>query len=167
MNTHHQHLVEVQISKLRPTQMTVGRAEVEAKRREWQALGRKARERLLALHWFPAVMGPKGRFFIVDHHHLGVALQEESVRSGWVMVLRDWSKLESKLFWRMMEFHQWAHPYDETGTRCSYARMPVHVEELRDDPYRSLAGLVRKAVALARRRQARYRPGWCGDSAGQ
>jgi hypothetical protein len=104
-----------------------------------------------------------------------------------------------------MEFHQWAHPYDATGTRRNYARMPVHVEDLRDDPYRSLAGFVRsaggyskdsapyaeflwadyfrihiklrlnqgslaqakrKALALARHRQARYLPGWCGDDSG-
>jgi hypothetical protein len=145
MYTQHQHLIEVEIRNLRPTQITVGRAEVETKRREWRSLGRKARIRLLALHWFPTVIGPKGRHYIVDHHHLGLALLEEGVRAAWSAVLRDWSGLDAKLFWRVMEFHQWAHPYDQTGARCSYASIPAHVEGLCDDPYRSLAGFVRNA----------------------
>jgi hypothetical protein len=58
--THH-HLVDAAILELRPTQMTAGFAEVAAKRHEWAQLAKKARKQLLASHWFPAVLGPRGR----------------------------------------------------------------------------------------------------------
>ena len=53
-------------------------------------------------------------------------------------------------FWRVMEFHQWVYPFNEKGRRVSVDKLPAHVSELRDDPYRSLAGLVRKAGGYAK-----------------
>jgi len=150
MGTQQQHLVEVKINGLRPTQITVGRAEVEAKRQEWGRLSRKQRNIQLAQHWFPSVLGPKRRYYIVDHHHLGLALHEEGIGSAWTMVLRDFSMLELERFWRVMEFHQWAHPYDETGKRRDYAAIPKQVTGLRNDPYRGLAGFVRNSGGFAK-----------------
>lgn len=145
-----QHLIQVPLATLHPTQITVGNVEVAAKRSQWAALDAKARERTLAGHWFPAVRGPGGRYFIVDHHHLGLALDEEGVESVWVMLLDDLSAVEGEQFWRAMEFHRWAHPYDERGRRRDYAAIPSRVSKLRNDPYRSLAGLVRKAGGYAK-----------------
>jgi hypothetical protein len=150
MRAHHQHLVEVGIRDLRPTQMTVGRVEVERKLVEWSGLKRRVRERRLTQHWFPAVLGPEGRYFIVDHHHLGLALLELRVASGWVLVLDDLSWLGADRFWRIMEFRQWAHPYDERGRRRGFEDIPKRVTGLRDDPYRGLAGLVRGAGGFAK-----------------
>jgi hypothetical protein len=150
MRAQHHHLIEVRIDRLRPTQITVGRVEVAAKRAEWKRLDRKERRRRLSQHWFPAVIGPKQRHYIVDHHHLGLALHEEQVESAWLMVLRDFSWLETERFWRVMEFHQWAHPYDNEGRRCDYDNIPRRVTELQDDPYRSLAGFVRAAGGFAK-----------------
>ncbi|MEX8194379.1 ParB-like protein [Comamonas guangdongensis] len=145
-----QHLEQVLVSDLRPTQMTVGAAEVAFKRAQWAQLKSKARARLLLSHWFPAVKGPKGRFFIVDHHHLGQALVHEEVESVWVMQLADLSELEPTMFWRVMEFHHWAHPYNEKGLRCEFSAIPRQLTRLKDDPYRSLAGEVRKAGGYAK-----------------
>ena len=80
------------------------------KRSQWAQLKPKARDKLLQSHWFPAVRGPRGRFYIVDHHHLGQALTHEKVQNVWVMQLADFSGVETDLFWRLMEFHHWAHP---------------------------------------------------------
>lgn len=145
-----QHLIQVPLAALHPTQITVGNAEVAAKRAQWAALDAKARSSTLAGHWFPAVRGPGGRYFIVDHHHLGLALDEENVESVWVMVLDDLSAVEGEQFWRAMEFHRWAHPYDERGRRRDYDAIPSRISKLRDDPYRSLAGLVREAGGYAK-----------------
>ena len=145
-----QHLIQVALADLHPTQITVGAAEVATKRAQWAGLKRKERERMLAGHWFPAVRGPAGRYFIVDHHHLGLALKQEAVRSVWVMLLDDLSELRGEPFWRLMEFHRWAHPYDERGKRLDYDRIPANVAKLRDDPYRSLAGFVRRAGGYAK-----------------
>lgn len=143
-------LIPVNLDDLRPTQITVGGAEVATKRAQWTQLKRKDRERTLAAHWFPAVRGPAGRYYIVDHHHLGRALHEESVKSVWVMQLDDLSEVAGEQFWRLMEFHRWAHPFDEKGKRREFPAIPQSVGKLRDDPYRSLAGFVRKAGGYAK-----------------
>lgn len=149
MNSH-QHLIEVDIASLRPTQITVGIAEVAKKRAEWHALGKKDRNKRLKQQWFPSVLGPKGRYYITDHHHLGLALLEEGIESAWVTVQRDYSWLDPDRFWRVMDFHQLTHPYDENGNRLEYSAIPKDITQLRNDPYRSLAGFVRVAGGYAK-----------------
>ncbi|MDE2421062.1 MAG: chromosome partitioning protein ParB [Gammaproteobacteria bacterium] len=149
MNSH-QHLIEVDIASLRPTQVTVGIAEVAKKRAEWHALGKKDRNKRLKQQWFPSVLGPKGRYYITDHHHLGLALLEEGIASAWVTVQRDYSWLDPDRFWRVMDFHQLTHPYDENGNRLEYSAIPKDITQLRNDPYRSLAGFVRVAGGYAK-----------------
>ncbi len=74
-------LLSIAPAKLRPTQMTVGKAEVAekagtvGKTREKEAQG-IARRTLVP----PVVLGPKNQVYIVDHHHLGLALFEEGVK---------------------------------------------------------------------------------------
>jgi hypothetical protein len=141
----HQHLIEVEIATLRPTQITVGIAEVARKRAVWHELGRKERAQRLKQQWFPSVLGPKGRYYITDHHHLGLALLEEGIESAWVTVQHDYSWLDPDSFWRVMDFHQLTNPYDEEGNRLGFDAIPKDVTQLRNDPYRSLAGFVREA----------------------
>ena len=50
-----QHMEQAVLADLRPTQMTVGAAEVAVKRSQWAQLKPKARDKLLQSHWFPAV----------------------------------------------------------------------------------------------------------------
>jgi hypothetical protein len=147
--THH-HFVEAEILELRPTQMTAGFAEVALKRREWAQLSKKNRKQLLSSHWFPAVLGPRGRSYIVDHHHLGLALHEEGVARVKLMVLDDLSYLAPAIFWRVMEQRNWVHPFDATGERRPYADIPTSITELADDPHRSLAGMLRSAGGFAK-----------------
>jgi hypothetical protein len=143
------HLISVPLNELRPTQMTVGLAEVAAKREEWAGLGKKARK-LQREPWFPSVIGPKGRYYIVDHHHLGLALQEAGIHAAWLVVLQDYATLDAERFWRVMEFRQWAHPYDAKGRRQEYGAIPKRLSGLQDDPYRSLAGFVRRGGGYAK-----------------
>jgi hypothetical protein len=138
-------LLTIAPGKLRPTQMTVGRAEVADKRSEWEKLGKKKRKELLAQHWFPGVLGPKNQVYIVDHHHLGLALCEEGVKQVPVMIQRDFSWLEPAVFWHTMEFNRWAHPYDQHGQRQAYDAIPKTLKDLADDPFRTLAARVRLA----------------------
>lgn len=141
----HHPLVDVRLLDLRPTQITAGFAEVAQKRAEWAVLTKKARRHLIDSHCFPAVLGPRQRYYIVDHHHLGLALYEEDVDRVRVMCLADLSYLEHAVFWRVMEQHSWAHPFDATGSRRDYEAIPTKVTRLVDDPYRSLAGFLRSA----------------------
>jgi hypothetical protein len=148
--TLHNHLVEVPLDQMRPTQITVGFAEVKLKREQWGKLGRKTRKERLAQQWFPSIIGPKKRYYIVDHHHLGLALIEDGLKSAWVTVLQDLSSFERPLFWRLMEHHRWAHPYDSQGKRRPFDAIPERLRDLSDDPYRSLAGMVRSAGGYAK-----------------
>ncbi len=152
---HHHHglhhpLLSVAPYDLKPTQTSVGMAEVRAKRAEWRKLGRKKRKQLLASHWFPGVLGPKDRVHIVDHHHLGLALLEEGVDEVPVIIQRDFSMLDAPTFWRTMEFYRWAHPYDARGRRTEYSAIPDRLRDLQDDPYRTLAARVRVAGGCAK-----------------
>lgn len=148
-NPKHQ-LLPAEISKLKPTQMTAGFAEVARKRAEWAQLNKKARHALLTSHWFPAVLGPGERFYIVDHHHLGLALHEEGVATVSVMQLADLSYLTAPVFWRMMEAHNWVHPFDPSGKRRDYGAIPAKIDQLEDDSHRSLAGFLRAAGGYAK-----------------
>ena len=147
--THH-HFVDAKLLDLHPTQMTAGFAEVALKRREWKGLSKKDRKQLLASHWFPAVLGPRGRSFIVDHHHLGLALHEEGVERVKLMVLDDLSYVAPTIFWRVMEQRNWVHPFDASGKRRPYTDIPARITDLVDDPHRSLAGMLRSAGGFAK-----------------
>ncbi len=100
---------------------------------------------MLNEHWFPTVRGPHGEWFITDHHHLGQALTQEGVKDAWALPMADFSGMGIALFWRLMSFRHWAHPADEHGAVCEFSSIPKTLGELRDDPYRSLAGAVRRA----------------------
>jgi hypothetical protein len=136
-------LDRAKLALLRPTQFSVGYAEVELKSSEWRKLKKKQREHAIRSHVFPAVLGPGHEYYIVDHHHLGIALIEQEVKEVWVTRLDDMSWLDASTFWRTLEFRAWAHLYDHRGRRRPYTDMPTKLTKLQDDPYRSLAGLVR------------------------
>jgi hypothetical protein len=141
----HQHIVAIPIDQLRPTQMTVGYAEVRLKRLEWSKLAKKARRTVLLQHLIPCVIGPRQRRYVIDHHHLCLALREEDVDTVWTHALEDYSWLEPDTFWKAMEYRRWVHPYDGAGRRREFRDIPKRFEDMRDDPYRSLAALVRVA----------------------
>ena len=140
----------VPIAELHPTQMTVGYAEVLLKRQLWHALDDAAKSDFLAKHPMPAVLGPKGRHFIVDHHHLARALFEEDVISVQVTVLADLSTLDRDEFWNVMDYRQWVHPYDAKGRKRPCRALQKRVSGLRNDSYRSLAAAVRMAGGVAK-----------------
>ena len=143
-------LVRAKLAQLRPTQFSVGYAEVELKAAEWKRLKKKERQQVLESHVFPAVLGLEGAYYIVDHHHLGIALIEQGLKEVWVTKLDDLSWLEPGIFWRTMEFRSWTHPYDHRGRRRDFTDMPRKLIRLQNDPYRSLAGLVRLAGGYAK-----------------
>jgi len=144
------HLVGEQPARLRPTQMTVGLAEVAIKRREWAALSHKKRHEALQQLVFPAVLGIERHYYILDHHHLGLALIEERAKHVWIAVQDDLSWLSPEVFWRVMEFRAWAHPFDARGQRRPAREIPRQLAKLRDDPYRSFANRVHVAGGYAK-----------------
>jgi hypothetical protein len=53
-------------------------------------------------------------------------------------------------FWGVMDHKRWAYPYDAKGERRHFEDLPKSVSELKDDPFRSLAGELRRAGGFAK-----------------
>ena len=146
----------VAILDLRPTQFTVGMREVKAKRKHWRDERTKRDqytkkvEEFLGKHMIPVILGPKGRHYVIDHHHLARALHEEGVKDVAVTVIANLSKLDRDAFWFVMDNRDWTHPFDADGRRRPYSDMPKSVDKLTDDPFRSLAGELRRAGGFAK-----------------
>jgi hypothetical protein len=138
------------VLELRPTQMTLGLAEVALKRRSWKAMNPKKLSEFLGAHMVPAILGPGEQRFLIDHHHLARALYDEGVDSVFVTIVADFHKLEANEFWNMMDFHGWTHPFDGKGRRRDYVDLPKSVKDMQDDPYRSLAGELRNIGGYAK-----------------
>ncbi|KAA3499477.1 chromosome partitioning protein ParB [Rhizobium rhizogenes] len=195
------HLSPVEITALRPTQMTVGLREVENKRKQWAAIREEKGPDFLGHHMVPVVIGYKQRLYLVDHHHLALALHYEGVKHVLTSIVADLSHLGRQEFWSVMDHRNLVYPFDAEGARRPVDELPKRIIDLQDDPFRSLAGAVRDAggfakieapfteflwadffrrrvsskdlrhsfdktmagaVELARSRDARHLPGWCG-----
>src|SRR6201984_3466641 len=142
----------VPIADLRPTQITVGMREVAAKRKQWEAraTAKGKGEEFLGKHLIPVILGPKGRNYVIDHHHLARALHEEGVKEVAVTHIANLSKLDQEALWKGMDNRSWMHPFDSRGERRSYKDIPKSVTDLVDDPFRSLAGELRRAGGFAK-----------------
>lgn len=195
------HLTPVEITSLKPTQMTVGLREVEDKRRQWAAIREEKGADFLGHHMVPVVLGHKQRLYLVDHHHLALALHEEGVKHVLTSIVADLSHLDRQEFWSVMDHRNFVYPFDVDGVRHPIENLPKRIVDLKDDPFRALAGAVRdaggfakidapfseflwadflrrrvgdkklrhsfedaveEAMQLARSRDARHLPGWCG-----
>ena len=140
----------VKIIDLRPTQMTVGMLEVEEKRKRWKDQKGSKQSRTLGSHMIPVILGPREKHYVIDHHHLCRALHEEGVKDVLVSVVQDLSAIETDSFWVNMNNRNWMHPYDADGKLKSYKDLPKTIEQLVDDPYRSLAGALRRVGGFAK-----------------
>lgn len=138
-------LHEAALKTLHPTQLTVGMIVVHDKRKHLADLSAADRQDFLKAHPLPAVVGPQGKLYITDHHHLGRAALDAGVSTGCFLVEADLSKCSLESFWKEMNENLWVHPLDENGTRHCYSMIPDSVGKLVDDVYRSLAGYVRDA----------------------
>jgi hypothetical protein len=140
----------IPILALRPTQMTVGMREVKEKRKRWRAQEEKKKAESLGKHMIPVVRGPEKRYYVVDHHHLARALHDEGVKNILVTVIGDLTMVEKDAFWGVMDNKRWVYPYDAKGERRHFKDLPKSITDLKDDPFRSLAGELRRAGGFAK-----------------
>ena len=138
------------LKELRPTQITVGMREVEEKRRRWREKHGKKAGKFLASHMIPVVLGPMGRPYVTDHHHLARALHEEGVKEVATTTVLDLSRLDLDAFWFVLDNRALMHPFDTRGERRHYRDIPNSIDKLVDDPYRSLAGELRRVGGYAK-----------------
>ncbi|WP_025600027.1 ParB/Srx family N-terminal domain-containing protein [Burkholderia sp. WSM2230] len=135
----------LEIERLRPTQATHGMREVREKTRAYQSLSGHDLEMAIAEKPVPIVLGPGGESFATDHHHVAAALWHAGIKSVPVLLVRDLSACSQAEFWLALEDNSWTSPYDQHGQRVPFTDMPLHVWEMIDDDFRSLAAAVRDA----------------------
>lgn len=140
----------VPLASLRPTQMTVGMIEVERKRREWRHRAKESGAEFLGNHMIPVVIGPKRVPWLIDHHHLALALLEEGVEHVLVTIVARLDDLPHSRFVSFMDNRNWLHPYDAEGRRHDFDALPKSLKRLADDPWRSLAGELRRKGGYAK-----------------
>ncbi len=140
----------VPMRSLRPTQITVGMREVKAKRKAWREHPDRKKADFLGKHMIPVVWGPKEDFYVVDHHHLSLALHQEGVKVIATTIMADLRRLPREAFWIYLDNRGWLHPFDARGRRRVYADIPRRIWDLADDPYRSLAGELRRSGGFAK-----------------
>jgi hypothetical protein len=140
----------IRVKTLRPTQIAVGGFLVKLKRRGLRDALKKPQELVeyIVQHPIRVVLGPKGRAYIIDHHHLGLALLKEGFKTAPLMIEDDLSELPRDEFWRTMAKRKWVYPFDGRGRARTLADIPKRLEDMEDDPYRSLAARVRAAGAF-------------------
>ena len=140
----------IPILDLRPTQMTVGMREVKEKRKRFREKKGKKQGDMIGKHMIPVVRGPDKRYYVVDHHHLARALHDEGIEHILVTVIGDLTMVGKDAFWGVMDNKRWVYPYDAKGERRQFKDLPKSIGELKDDPFRSLAGELRRAGGFAK-----------------
>jgi hypothetical protein len=137
----------IALSKLRPTQLTVGMMQVKFKRKQLRALERKPGELVGFILENPirVVLGPHERAYVIDHHHLGLALIKEHFETAPMEIEEDFSGLSVADFWKKMGARKFLHLVSASGKRKDLDALPKDLRKLQNDPYRSLAGFVRAA----------------------
>ena len=145
-------ILSVPLDELRPTQMAVGMRAVAAKQEKVERRARSNRKlrRFLEARPIPAVRGPDDDLFIIDHHHLSLALLKSDVEEAFVRVVGDLSHLPRKPFLRQMAAQGLLHAYDGHGHAVCPTQLPDCLDDLRCDPYRDLAWSVREAGGFAK-----------------
>src|SRR5215468_2302269 len=140
-----ENLKRVPLTDLAPTQMTVGMREVDHKRRRWRERSAYEAANFLDNLRIPVVLGPGARPYLLDRHHLALALHNEGVKELLVSIAADMSCLPRNKFWRGLESRGCARPVDAHGRMRSYNDMPATLDGLQDDAFRSLSWAVKKA----------------------
>ena len=145
-------LHSVALLSLRPTQLTVGLREVEAKRALWRkkAVDAEKGADFLGRHMIPVVIGPGDEPWLIDHHHLARALLDEGLKNVLVSVIARLDGLGRREFLVFMENRAWLHPFDGKGRRCDPDDLPKKLTKLADDPWRALAAEVCRVGGFAK-----------------
>ena len=144
---------KLRVKDLSPTQFAVGRAEVAVRMGRMRKKFDKDPGKLhdyLRTRPVPVVIRKK-HFYLVDHHHLTRALYDAlHAKRGkdiciYVKVLANLTTLESTYFWKTMHEQNCVYLFDYDGGGPQQPEvLPTHIKDLKFDPYRSLAWIVRE-----------------------
>lgn len=142
---------QVRLDQVHPTQFTVGYLAIEDKREKIESLANDGEklEEYLAKKDAPAIIGPDKRFHIIDRHHTSSGLLgaeiEESRKLLTIKIIDDFSNRSFDSFYRYMKKNKYVYLYKKGVGPLNPTQLPRSLNEMIDDPFRSLAWAVREA----------------------
>lgn len=132
------------ILDFRPTQFVLGIKEIESKVEKMKAFKPKEMAAYCRDHVIPVVIGIKNEVYPIDHHHFLRSCWEVGVQDYEIKVVKDLSKLSEVDFWNFMIKNEWVYLHDQFGLGPhSPLALPADIRCMADDPYRSLAWVLR------------------------
>ena len=132
---------------LKPTQFSIGLIEVACRAHKLRAMKQAKLDKLIKRTEIPLIISPRNELCIIDHHHFVFACWQLGVKRLKVRVVKDYSrsKLTHLQFWSTLSRQHYAYLYDQFGSGPRNALyLPIDVRGMADDPYRSLAWMIKK-----------------------
>ncbi len=138
---------QMRAGDIRPTQAVLGYLEVERKQEKIEDFGSRERNEYFQRNPVSVVIGPNGRVYAIDGHHFLRAVVEARGASEdvYVRVVANYSRFSKPVFWARMIERGFVYLFDENGEPIAVEDLPKDIRDLKDDPFRSLAGAVRAA----------------------
>ncbi len=124
--------------------------EVRWRTAKLRRMDKAERHDYLAEREAPLVIGPGGRPYIIDRHHLARAIIDAAPDHRLhARIVAAWGDLDVETFWQRMDDRDWIWRYDVNG----HGPLPPHtipdsLDALDDDYYRSLAWAIRERDAV-------------------
>lgn len=128
---------------LHPTQGGLGYLAVLEKEEKLKSMTDEKREKYLKKHPVPIVVGPDGKsLFLIDHHHLSLATARMGIEKIRIVVIKNKSDLTMEEFVAWLKSQKYVYLFDENDRLIEFKDLPDSILKMKDDPYRSLAGVV-------------------------
>jgi hypothetical protein len=137
------------LATLRPLQGAIGMGEVRIKADRITAKPKKERKKL-ACDPIMTVRGPGGQLFITDHHHGARAWLLAGFKDGICSTRPETFSNIPETFWSQLRARNLIHLETADGRAIEPGDLPKSLDQLPDDPYRTLAYLLRKADGFCR-----------------
>ncbi len=136
----------VHVSALHPTQFAVGYWEIDERAQKVNKKDGKKLAKYMEEHVGKIVVGPGGEPYIFDRHHMACIMQRTGKSPTiFAVVEANFKSLPVDSFWKVMVARKWAYLYDSKGIGpLDPSRLPKKIQDLQDDPFRSLAWAVRE-----------------------
>jgi len=141
-------LLELREHHLHPTQFTVGKKAVKEKIKKIEKLYKKdalaayRRQKII-----PLVLGKNETLYMYDRHHTALAFFAAAIPTRekflYGNIQHNLEHLNLQEFWQEMENNNLAYFFDNGGRRPA-REIPSQIRLLTDDPYRSLAWILRE-----------------------
>jgi hypothetical protein len=137
-------IVDVKI--LHPTQFAVGYWEIDRRSEKVADKNGKKLMKYLQEHVGKIVVGPGGEPYIIDRHHMACIMRRTGKSPTILAVVEgNFKTMPVDSFWKVMIARKWAYLYDEHGKGPLDPKLlPKKIDDLKDDPLRSLAWAVRE-----------------------